>query len=126
MSDDRICTCCSASDPNKCSWPKVEKVNDAGMPEEVVCYYVPGRISQLHVADELYEKDWLQGQYRLRSAEDKTIKELAEAAKAFQELNGCYRLSKQPSEALFNRLKKAKETLSDNAVRIQQAKDNLP
>lgn len=38
-------------------------------------------------------------------------KELLGAAKAFQELNACYRLGKQPSEALFNRLEKGRKAI---------------
>ena len=39
------------------------------------------------------------------------VRELREAAQAFRNLNICYRLGKSPSEALFKRLKKAREAL---------------
>lgn len=44
-------------------------------------------------------------------APDSTKKALAEAAKAFEELNVCYRLNKRPSEKLFDRLERAREAL---------------
>ena len=53
---------------------------------------------------------------------NKTIRELTEAARAFQELNCCFRLGKQPSEALFNRLKKAKQALSTRITEAQEDK----
>ena len=56
------------------------------------------------------------------SDHNKTIRELTEAARAFQELNCCFRLGKQPSEALFNRLKKAKQALSTRITEAQEDK----
>lgn len=91
------------------------------MPEEVVCYYVPGRISHLHVAEELYEKKWLQGQYRLKStvdaqrAEDsKTIRELAAAlGKIKSREKGWHRVV----------WRIAWKALSDNAKQIAEAQE---
>lgn len=45
-------------------------------------------------------------------AKDAEIERLRKAAKAFQELNACYRLGRQPSERLFKELEIAREALN--------------
>jgi len=42
------------------------------------------------------------------------VKRLRDAAKAYQELSICYRLSKRPNEALFTRLEKARKLLEES------------
>lgn len=46
------------------------------------------------------------------------IERLREAAKAYQELATCYRISKRPSEKLFERLESARATLAEGGDNV--------